>query len=373
MKMSLGIFLLIFTCFQACLCQTCSSAYNRLPVNSDMTVTCGPTTIQLSINICPVYYANFLPQELALNGKHNTTECLGVMDNSTDAPSMKFTLKLDANNNICGNFIYITNEAGTGYFSQYSNVQGVSVSGFVDSLPLTEMGLVSYSTNLYYNFSCYYPLQYILNNTQLLTSFGAIAVNNNNGSFLSTLRMRIYMDGNFTTETTMNNFTYGLKNSVYVQVTSNNTMSYNVYLDQCFATPDPVITNVPNNTYSFFIGCNVQNRTTIIMNGQGSNARFSFAAFRFVQHSNQKTSSIYLHCMTRLCMNGQCPKCTGSRKRREANADPEPVMISSGPIYVSQGSDGEFGPNSGGTSHLPENHSRLAVGLFTAAIIRMWP
>ncbi|XP_044133599.1 zona pellucida-like domain-containing protein 1 [Bufo gargarizans] len=334
--MNLGIILLIFTCLQPCICQSCSPAYNRLPDNSDITVVCGATDIKLSINICPIYFANFLPNELTLNGKYNNTECRGLVDNSTDPPGLKFTLQLDETiNNSCGNFIEIVNEVGTGDFSQYSNVQAVSISGFVDSLPLAEMGLVSYSTNLFYNFSCHYPLQYILKNTELFVSFGAVAINNNNGSFISTLRMRVFMDADFTTESTTNGTVYDLKKKIYVQVSSNNSaMSYNVNLDQCFATPSPLVTNGVNESYAFFTGCNVQNRTTVILNGKATTAKFSFETFRFVQHSGQKTSSIYLHCMTRLCLYDQCPTCAGSRKRRQANSDTEPVMISSGPIYV---------------------------------------
>ncbi|XP_075694901.1 zona pellucida-like domain-containing protein 1 [Rhinoderma darwinii] len=372
--MNLGIIFLIVTCLQSYTCQSCSPAYNRLPENSDITVICGATDIQLSINVCPVYFANFLPNELALNGKHNFTQCLGLMDNSTNPPVIKYTLHLDdSNNNTCGNFIEIINEVGTGQFSHYSNVQAVSISGFVDSLPISEMGLVSYSTNLYYNFSCHYPLQYILNNTELLTSFGAVAVNNNNGSFISTLRMQIFTDGNFSTVSTTNGTIYELKKKIYVQVTSNNSAtSYNVNLDQCFATPIPIVTNGVNENYSFFTGCDVQNKTTIIFNGKGTSAKFSFEAFRFLQHNGQKTSSIYLHCLTRLCLYDQCPKCTGSRKRRQANDNTEPVMISSGPIYVTGETGQGTSVSSGGTSHLTLDRSGLTVGLM-AAIIRMWP
>ncbi|XP_069802749.1 zona pellucida-like domain-containing protein 1 [Dendropsophus ebraccatus] len=352
--MYLGIILVIFLFLQPNICQACSLAYYRLPDNSDMTVTCGTTGIQLSINVCPVYFANFPPEGLALNGKHNRTECLGLMDNSTDPPLLKFNMQLDDSiSNTCGNIIQVTNEVGTGVFSQYSNVQAVTISGFVDSMPLAEMGLVSYSTNLYYNFSCHYPMQYLMNNTRLFTSFGAVAVNNNNGSFLSTLRMQIFMDENFTTEATTKGPPIELKTKIYVQVASNNTaMSYMVHLDQCFATPSPVVADVINGSYAFFTGCQVQNRTTIILNSKSTNARFSFEAFRFVQYNGQKASPMYLHCFTRLCQYDQCPICTGSRKRRQAGADAEQVMLSGGPINI--------------------NGTSLTLGLIIAGILGMW-
>lgn len=70
---------------------------------------CRPTDIQLSINVCPVYFANFLPNELALNGKHNLTQCLGLMVNSTDPPVLQFSLQLDDSSaNTCGNFIEVS-------------------------------------------------------------------------------------------------------------------------------------------------------------------------------------------------------------------------------------------------------------------------
>ncbi|XP_071969336.1 zona pellucida-like domain-containing protein 1 [Engystomops pustulosus] len=385
--MCLGIVLLISSCFlKACFALSCPTEYNRLPVNSDIEVVCGPTDMQLAINVCPVYYANFDPVELSLNGKHNTSACSGLMDNSTNPPVLRFTLKLDdSSSNVCGNFIEITNDVGQGFFNQYSNVQAVTISGFVDSLPLSEMGIVSYSTNLYYNFSCHYPLQYLLNNTELLTSFGSVAINNNNGSFISTLRMQIFTDENFTNETTVNGTTYELKKKIYVKVTINNTAtSYYVNLDRCFATPSPIVTSVGNDSYAFFTGCDVQNRTTIIMNGKSTSAKFSFDSFRFMQHNGQKTSSIYLHCMVSLCLPENCPRCSSFRKRREANADAEPVMISSGPLYVSgeisQGSSGSggggsgvgSGVSSGGMSQMTRSHSGLAFGLIIAAIIGMW-
>ncbi|XP_018419528.1 PREDICTED: zona pellucida-like domain-containing protein 1 [Nanorana parkeri] len=193
LKMNLAFILLLVLSSQPSFGQVCQPVYERLPDNTDIAVTCGPRDIQLSIKVCPVMFANFDPSDLALNGKHNNTSCLGTRDNSTDTPLMKFTLLLDdSSSNVCGNMIQVSTTAGSGVFSSYSNIQTVVISGFVDSSPLAEMGLVSYSTNLHYNFSCRYPMQYLLNNTEMLTSFGAVAVNSNNGSFISTLRMQIF-------------------------------------------------------------------------------------------------------------------------------------------------------------------------------------
>ncbi|XP_075045720.1 zona pellucida-like domain-containing protein 1 [Mixophyes fleayi] len=389
--MNLALILLIVISSQSSTGQVCTPVYDRLPVNSDIAVTCGPRDIQLSINVCPVYFANFNPNELALNGKHNQTACFGVMDNSTDFPIVKFSLRLDDSiSNSCGHFIDVLNAAGSGEFSAYSTVQTVAISGYVDSLPIAEMGLVSYSTNLYYNFSCNYPLQYILKNTEMLTSFGAVAVNSNNGSFISTLRMQIFMDKTFSNESTSNGTIYNLLQTIYVQVSMNSSAtSYNIYLDHCFATPSPFVTTTSNDSYSFFTGCSIQNKTTIISNGIDKAAKFSFTAFRFMQHSMQKTSSIYLHCIARLCESGSCPvsyhqleqiygKCSSSRKKRNAVPDAtEPVTVSSGPIYVTDQASDVFeafslSGDDTGTSQLAESNTGIIVGVIVAAIIGLF-
>ncbi|XP_075462726.1 zona pellucida-like domain-containing protein 1 [Ascaphus truei] len=345
--MSFPLLLLLVISAQRCSGDVCSEAYSRLPDNSDIAVTCGPIAMKLSINACPVWFANFNPLDLALNGKHNQSTCLGTLDNSTNPPVMRFTLPVsDTSGNACGNTIQITEGQGSGAFSDYSSVQTVVISGFVDTLPPTNTGIVTYSTNLYYNFSCHYPLQYMLNNTQLLTSFGAVAINSDNGSFISTMSMSLFTDQGFSSALQRNGTVYPLKQIIYVQVTLNNSKSsFNVLLDQCFATPSAVVTTIPSEKYNFFTGCSVQNKTNIISNGKDKAAKFSFETFRFLQHSGQKTSTIYLHCITRLCEPEQCLQylsgCTNTtRSKREANpveSATESVTVSSGPIYLTGG------------------------------------
>lgn len=55
-----------------------------------------------------------------------------------------------------------------------------------------------------------------------------------------------------------------------------------------------------------FISCSVEDRTTVTSNGLSSVARFNFEAFRFVQHRDKAKSSIYLHCILRLCEPSKC-------------------------------------------------------------------
>ncbi|KAM4702976.1 zona pellucida-like domain-containing protein 1 [Rhinophrynus dorsalis] len=335
--------------------------------NSDIAVICRTTDILLSIKACPVWYANFNPYELAINGKHNLSTCLGIYDNSTGTPVMKFTIPINDTND-CGNFIQIIDALGSGEFSGYSSVQTVVISGFVDSPRAAESGIVTYSTNLHYNFSCYYPLQYLLNNTQLLTSFGTAAINSNNGSFISTLWMKLFIvsmtveentsdsfkpmqdrfpDQNFTSALQQNGTPYPLKQKVYVQVLLNDTKSR----------------------------CNVDNKTTVMSNGKNKSATFSFESFRFMQHSGQKTSSLYLHCVTRLCQPDECLKflnsCHSKRRKREINLDEveiEPVTISSGPIYVSDKAS-DVSSLSGEANQEAEQLAGTMTGLIIGVII----
>lgn len=52
--------------------------------------------------------------------------------------------------------------------------------------------------------------------------------------------------------------------------------------------------------------CSVEQRTSVISNGLSTVARFNFEAFRFVQHRHQPKSSIYVHCILRLCEPSKC-------------------------------------------------------------------
>lgn len=55
----------------------------------------------------------------------------------------------------------------SGPFSSFSNIQSVIITSYIDT-PRTDAGIISYSTDLYYYFSCRYPLEYLINNTQIV-------------------------------------------------------------------------------------------------------------------------------------------------------------------------------------------------------------
>ncbi|XP_075459278.1 zona pellucida-like domain-containing protein 1 [Ascaphus truei] len=386
-------FLLLGLFAQQCLGQTynCSNAYQRYPENSDIIVSCGPTEIILTINACPVQFAMFDPTQLALNGKHNLSYCMGRLDTTVSPPVMKYIFPVNGTTeNTCENSIAIESSQGSGVFQDYSNVQTVVISGFVDTPVSSETGMVSYSTNLNYNFSCHYPLQYLLNNTQLLTSSANVAINMNNGSFISTLSMNVFIDNTFSTALQFNGSALPLKKKVYVQVSATNlTANFNVLLDQCFATPSPLITTVPSEKYSLLTGCNTQNKTTLLINGAGKSAQFSFETFRFLQHSNQQTSTIYLHCITRLCQPDQCAqflqgcgnRTSTSRRKRAADTNSlssaqgttDSVTVSSGPIYTTDGAGtlqaSSQSSNGADVNQLQGTLTGLIVGLIIAAML----
>lgn len=67
---------------------------------------------------------------------------------------------------MCFSFQQISNQVGSGDFSDFSNVQYVNISGTVTSVD-PSAGMITYRPQILYKFSCLYPMQYLLNNTEL--------------------------------------------------------------------------------------------------------------------------------------------------------------------------------------------------------------
>lgn len=63
--------------------------------NSDIVVDCGDATITLEINLCTAQWSGFNATDLALNGKHNITDCLGTIDSSADPPVIRYQLPVN--------------------------------------------------------------------------------------------------------------------------------------------------------------------------------------------------------------------------------------------------------------------------------------
>uniref|UniRef100_A0A674BF74 Zona pellucida-like domain-containing protein 1 n=1 Tax=Salmo trutta TaxID=8032 RepID=A0A674BF74_SALTR len=310
----------------------------RPPVNSDVTVTCGTEVMELSILLCPVYFGGYNETLMALNAQFILPECHGIPDWNIDPPILKFNLSITADAvAVCSNTFRITNEVGTGLFSDFSNVQFVNISGTINSLD-PSASIVTNRRQIIYMFSCRYPLQYLVNNSKVTVSGVSLAVRDNDGSFVSTLSMWLYSDTDYTKQLIVPENGINLKTRIFVGVKATSlTERFHVLLDRCYATTSPV----PNNStyYDLFVGCTRDQKTRVELNGASQNAHFSFEAFRFIEHKNITVSTFYLHCVTRLCEVSSCssllPNCSGSsRRKREAQGvlANDQATISYGPI-----------------------------------------
>ncbi|XP_072314546.1 zona pellucida-like domain-containing protein 1 isoform X2 [Eucyclogobius newberryi] len=330
------LFLFIKTDAQSCT----DSTTNRDPENSDISVTCGTQFMDLSILLCPIYFANYNESHMIINGQSNN-ECQGVADTTANPPVLKFRLSLNqASLGACNNVYRIDEAPGTGMLSSFSSIQSVNISGMVvshDPAP----GMITYRPMITYMYSCQYPLQYILNNTELAVAGVNVAINENNGSFISTLTMTLFNSDSYNTPLIIPTSGLNLKEQIFVEVKASNLSSrFNVLLDRCFATVNPY--PVVSEKYDLFVGCVEDPQTQIGQNGVAQTARFSFEAFRFVQHKNLTVSRFYLHCHTRLCNVSSCadmlPKnCSAPRARRRREAVEENgATVSSTEILVGQ-------------------------------------
>ncbi|XP_028429768.1 zona pellucida-like domain-containing protein 1 [Perca flavescens] len=310
-----------------------------------MTVKCGASMITLEINLCTAQWSGFMGTDLALNGNHNTTACQGSSDTSVNPPIIRYQLPVNqSQDNPCRQSLQIVDEAPdpTGPFSSFSSIQSVIITGFLDT-PNSYQGLISYNTDLYYHFSCRYPLEYLLNNTQIVTSSVSVANSNNNGTFIDTLKMSVFNGSDYGFPLVVPSTGLALRTRIFVQVQAVNlTGNFYVLLDQCFATPTPY--NISQNEqFNFFTGCSVDQRTSVTSNGISTVARFNFEAFRFTAYRDQAKSSIYLHCMLRLCEPSKCQVLLSScNNRRKRSVTPfgketsESATVSVGPLYTAR-------------------------------------
>ncbi|TWW74272.1 zona pellucida-like domain-containing protein 1 [Takifugu flavidus] len=307
----------------------------RSPVNSDIQVSCGPEMVHLQILLCPIYFNGYNESLVSLNSQHSKQQCKGTADWNADPPVVKFNFSITEEAiTVCSNTMTVTEEEGTGVFADFSSVQYVSISGMVCSKdPST--GTITYHEEVMYLFSCHYPLQYLINNTQMSVSGANLAVNDNNGSFISTLSMQLYNDNSYSSIMTIPPQGLELKTRIFVEVKASNlTNRFNVHLDRCYATASPF----PINTsfYDLFVGCNLDGQTVIGVNGDKQVARFSFEAFRFIHSTEATFSTYYVHCATRLCMSDFCTSLsqncsTGTnnrRRRRRSDSDSQDTTVS---------------------------------------------
>ncbi|XP_033965487.1 zona pellucida-like domain-containing protein 1 [Pseudochaenichthys georgianus] len=307
----------------------------RRPQITDIAVQCGTSSIDLAIEICPVLYTGYNETLLILNQMLDTV-CRATLDDSVTPPVARFSFPIDMTH-ACGSIFKTTSAAGTGVFSDFSNIQTVNISGVVRSADPTN-GMITYNAELKYFYSCAYPLEYLMNETQIDVSASSIAIKDNNGSFISTLSMELFSDTNFTQPLVMPELGLELRTSVFVEVKATNlTGQYHVLLDQCYAS----ISRLPSNSgllFNLFVPCSKDKFTTMMENGESQSSRFRFPAFRFIEQQNETVSTYYLHCIIRLCEKSACSSFLQCNHRRKRNAldTAEPGMTKSYTISSSE-------------------------------------
>ncbi|XP_053313374.1 zona pellucida-like domain-containing protein 1 [Spea bombifrons] len=356
-------------CFDISICNDTGTW--RPPAYSDILVTCGPQNIELSIYLCPVYNAGYNETLLFMNDIFNNPQCQGVVQTTGGTPFVTYIFSIN-DSSTCGSSFQITSSQGEGIFSDFSQIETVNISGIIKSKDPSS-GVVTYNPELKYLYSCAYPLEYLMNNTRLDVSGNNIAINTNNGSFISTLSLQLFVDSNFSRPLIIPATGIKLKTKVYVEVRAKNlTEKFNVLLDHCYASTSPFPSN--STKYDLFVGCTKDQFTTVLDNGENQYARFSFSAFRFLEQYGQPVSTFYLHCITRLCLTTTCsnfkPVC--GRKRREIRAASssstsspisDPATITSTGIITSREDDGSVSKDSSASYADSQDIIRTAVGL----------
>ncbi|KAF7654548.1 hypothetical protein LDENG_00068400 [Lucifuga dentata] len=260
----------------------------RRPEVSDISTECGTSSISLAIQICPVVYTGYNESLLILN--HITDPvCRATLDQTVTPPVAQFNFPLNMTH-ACGSVFKTTSAAGMGIFSDFSNIQTVNISGVVRSSDPTT-GTITYNAELKYFYSCAYPLEYLINNTQIDVSASSISVKDNNGSFISTLSLELFSDSQYTKPMDIPKLGIELRTNVYVEVKATNLMGqYHVLLDRCYASISPLPTNS-----SYFNLLPLQ--------------------------QNQTVSTYYLHCITRLCDRNTCSIFKQCNRKKRSTLD----------------------------------------------------
>ncbi|XP_061074189.1 zona pellucida-like domain-containing protein 1 [Conger conger] len=310
-----------------------ANLHSRFPAERDISVSCGVQSITLKVNFCPVLFSGYVDTDLALNGRHGDSQCRGVLNNNSFPTAVLFSVSLSTMET-CGTSLVVSTAQGANAYGNLSLVQMGQVSGYIDTPdPPT---IISYLPGLLYKFSCSYPLEYLVNNTQLASSAAAISVKDGNGTFISTLNLLLYGDSTYVAQLSIPATGLSLKTRVFAAVKASNLdKRWNVLMDYCYTTPS----GNPSDDlrYDLFFSCYKDPQTTVFENAKSQMGRFSFEVFRFVKHKNQKMSAVFLHCVTKLCRSDDCPllmPICGSRKKRELNAVSGNAVVTAGPIIT---------------------------------------
>uniref|UniRef100_A0A3B1IZR7 Zona pellucida-like domain-containing protein 1 n=1 Tax=Astyanax mexicanus TaxID=7994 RepID=A0A3B1IZR7_ASTMX len=351
---------------------TVCSLHSTFRPAANFTVTCGDDYIYLSILLCPIYYRGYNESFMTLNGKYNVPTCQGMADFSGSSPVLNFSFSISQESvSLCGSSLEITDEVDVGQSPRFSRVQFLNISGsVVPQSPGTSP--ITFPQDMTYQFSCRYPLQSVVNVTEVSMSEPSLNIKEDRGSFVSTLSMNLFTNQQYTQPLQIPDGGLQLKTRIYVQVKATDlTNRLNVLLDRCYATTTPHPLN--STFYDLFVGCHNDEQTMVDLNGVSQEARFSFEVFRFLEHQNISISTFYLHCVTRLCENSTCssmlPNCEAKVKREvQASQDSNKVKtVSSGPIRTNV-NNGEALESSNQFDSYPSESSSAGT-VATAAIL----
>ncbi|KAK2912373.1 hypothetical protein Q8A73_006486 [Channa argus] len=332
----------------------CDANYHsRFPGERDISVYCGVQTITIKINFCPVLFSGYTDLDLALNGHHSDAQCRGFINNNTFPTAVLFSISLSTLE-ACGNNLVVSTAYGANAYGNMSLVQIGNISGYIDTPD--PPAIISYLPGLLYKFSCSYPLEYLVNNSQLASSSAAVSVKDSNGTFVSTLSLILYNDSTYSQPLSIPMAGLPLKTRVFAAVKATNLdKRWNILMDYCYTTPS----GNPNDElhYDLFFGCYKDPQTTVFENGKSQMGRFSFEVFRFVKHRHQKMSTVFLHCVTKLCRADDCimlmPIC-GRRRRRDGDQSLDSPPAASGNAVITAG------PIITRSDETPVNNSQLA-------------
>uniref|UniRef100_A0A2K5J5N9 Zona pellucida-like domain-containing protein 1 n=1 Tax=Colobus angolensis palliatus TaxID=336983 RepID=A0A2K5J5N9_COLAP len=304
-----------------------ANLHSRFPAERDISVYCGVQAITMKINFCTVLFSGYSETDLALNGRHGDSHCRGFINNNTFPAVVIFIINLSTLEG-CGNNLVVSTIPGVSAYGNATSVQIGNISGYIDTPdPPT---IISYLPGLLYKFSCSYPLEYLVNNTQLASKCAVVGE-----------------DSTYNQQLIIPSIGLPLKTKVFAAVQATNLDGrWNVLMDYCYATPS----GNPNDDirYDLFLSCDKDPQTTVIENGRSQRGRFSFEVFRFVKHKNQKMSTVFLHCVTKLCRADDCPflmPICSHRERRDAGrrttwspqSSSGSAVLSAGPIITRSG------------------------------------
>ncbi|XP_072322912.1 zona pellucida-like domain-containing protein 1 isoform X2 [Scyliorhinus torazame] len=345
----------------------------RAAKSSDLVVVCGQQSVTLSILLCPVYYSGYNEMMLAMNSVFTDPDCYGEAHWNLSIPVLHFHFPItDDIIGKCGNVFQVLDEEFEGIFQETSPQQTMSVRGAILSQESAD-SMVTYTQGLFYQYSCNYPLLYLISDTQISVDGLSVAMRDNQGRFISTLGLELYSHS-YQSRLLIPHYGIPLNTTIFVAVMAFNLSSrFHLFLERCYASTSKILGN--GSTYNLFDGCVKNEKTSILVNGEAPYAHFSFQAFRFIEHSDLPLSTFYLQCAARICEISVCPSLPAqicstaqSRRRRKAHGpemrdtNSSPTTVTSVPI-ITRTRNNILSVASGQSACPPRNYPQIVAAL----------